>query len=401
MPVQKTIVFINFRYSERVVAESGSRLDKVSGMGRREKVQLLATLAQHGRRFSADDGEFRPARFTGVMRSLFGAVFGREMFQFDLPAPGAVVDVAIEGVDRIMQVDDVFACFSASNRAAGVEGDDLVFCIVLRGAGSAGAAPAFRLDKRPKDCGEAIALLAACAPRTAALGLRAERFAKLPFPGFYVLSDERWQGDFGAGSPGVEHFDSRESNLILMVVGCYLFYCWLICQRAERLLNQLSFDGDRDLEARKFILTRKKTVSAMRYAHVKNRSEPGSPGLPVFHRIHQSFRLHDQIDNLSTMSEEFQKTITLQESYRDSAQLTNIQWILFIFTILSLGVALNALPVAPFQPMNTKNVLAEKAFWLVFAAMAAVTVLIWMTLHVTRRCRQAYGRLLGFFSTTN
>lgn len=398
MLVPKALVFINLRYSERVVSEAGSRLDRVIGMRPRERAELLATLAQHARRFSADDVRFKPARFTGVMRSQFSSMFGGDMFQFDLPASGAVLDVAMEGVEGAMRVDDVFACFSGSSRAAGVEGDDLVFCIVLRAVDGAGAAPACALDKRPKNCAEAIALLHACAPAIGALGLRGERFTQLPVPGFYFLSDQRWQGESGTDGPGVAHFDLRESNSILMVVGCYLFYCWLICQRAERLLNQLSFDGDRDVEARKFILTRKKTVSAMRYAHIKNRTEPGSPGLPVFHRIHLSFRLQEQIDNLSVLSEEFQKTITLQESYRDSAQLTNIQWILFIFAILSLGVALNALPMAPFALANTKNALAEKTFWLVFAAMAAVTLMLWTAILMSRRCRRAYGRFLVFLT---
>lgn len=398
MAIHKSIVFLNFRYSERVVSESGSNFDRIAGMRPRERFELLATLqGRAARRCGIDDPLFKSSRFTGVMRSLISTLFGRNIFHFETPGLPASVRVAMEGENAGTRVEDVFACFSSSADASGVEGDDLVFCIVLGHVNDTdrapGGAPPFVLSRRPKDYQDAIAFLELCAPALTGM-FQPERFSQLPIPGFYLLPQGKWQST-PATEPATTVMPQAE-NAVLAAVGCYLFYCWLMCQRAERLLNQLSFEGERDMESRKLILTRKKTVAALRFANVKNRAEPGSATLSVFHGMYASFRLQEQLSNLVEVSEEFQKTISLQENYLASAQIANIQWILFVFTILSVGVAFNALPVPPFVFSGTKNVLLEPGFWIVFGFVVLGAFGIWAVLHFSGPCRRTMRRILGW-----
>lgn len=400
MSIRKSILFLNFRFSERVVTESGSNFDRIAGMRPRERFELLATLeGRAARRCGIDDPLFKSSRFTGVMRSLISNLFGRNnIFQFDTPGLPAAVRVAMEGEDAATRVEDVFACFSSSADASGVEGDDLVFCIVLGHVDEAGREPEpgptpFVLNRRPKDYQDAIAFLELCAPALTGM-FQPERFKQLPIPGFYLLPQGKWQATL-APEPATTVMPQAE-NAVLAALGCYLFYCWLMCQRAERLLNELSFEGERDMESRKLILTRKKTVAALRFANVKNRAEPGSPTLSVFFGMYTSFRLQEQLSNLVEVSEEFQKTISLQENYLASAQIANIQWILFVFTILSVGVAFNALPVPPFVFSGTKNVLLEPGFWIVFGFVVLGAFGIWAVLHFSGPCRRTLRRILGW-----
>jgi hypothetical protein len=381
MPPKKFVLLMNFRLSERHFNGWGNQLDLIEGQHESERRRIIQALLASGTIKHTTSGT-SPAKFTAIMHKQFESIFGN-VFQLKMATEDIFINLNIEKYNCLTKVEDLFAFYSENSKAAGVEGDDLIFCIILRDVHDQPGNEVIDLNERPQSYLQAAELIRKCLPAMSLVELESSKFEGLP--GFYLLDEGKWIGNDAFQVQENTEGYSREWNFIISLICSYLFYCWLICQRAERLLNQISFEGDKDVEVRKLILTRKKIVAGMRYALLKNRMEPDSLALPIFFHVLQSFRLEEQLNNLSHLSEEAQKAVELQENYLSAARLQKIQWILFVFSIFSLGIALNAIQMPPFYISKTKNILVEYEFWIVFIVVMVGSLLLWECFHNGKR----------------
>jgi len=192
--------------------------------------------------------------------------------------------------------------------------------------------------------------------------------------GFYVLPPERMMVD--EVSLDERSLDSNEWVAVGGTIAC-LFYCYLVCQRVERLLLNVNANGDWDEEYRKLLLVRKKLVAIRKCALLKNRALPGSVMLICFIDAKKAFRLQEQIEHLADQTDYQGQVLEAHSTYISSRRIKSIETIVFVGALLSLAVALNAIQMPPFFDGNTKNALARPVFWTVVACVALGGLTLW------------------------
>ena len=386
------LLALSFRGSERVPTEFGGQLDTCRPFegGYEGIVKQFSAGGERLEELSpASHAGLRDAKCTQVMRSRLSSMF--EMMYFVTPESERYVRFRLEGVTGVYRLDHAFVAGSDRSHSGAVEGDDLVVLLFFTVEEGIEAEPVVTLDRRFESARDSWLFLAQ-------LGVVAES-PEPPFaggfrPGFYFIPQQKI---FCQRSPfegfGAWIAASRAHRQVVSVIAGYLYYCWLICQRVERLAGSISVNGDWDVESRKLILARKKAVAGRQYALVKNRAEPDSHILPVFQGISSVLRLAEQLHSVSELLDEAGKAIDAQNAYTASGRLQAIEVIIFLSTILGLAVGLNAIQMPPFYDQTTANALGRREFWIVFATVTGIAFIAWGCLTHWRRVKRLVQRI--------
>lgn len=379
-----------FRGGERVPTSLSARLDKVSSLGD-DCARLVASQAFLPGRVDCDltrdwvRGD--AAELTTVFRAHLEDMFS-EVCKLHFPAPGTPVRICMEGVDAVLALRHCLTARSPERAAGGVEGDDLLLILLFERVESREDVD-YRVEKRFPDVGQAMDFLRRIGLLSGNVSL------KSPLqPGFYLLPLSRIAASAADRRELCEWLTTPAGKNLAGLTVAYLFYCWLMCLRCERLAASIAFDGDWDNESRKLILARKRLAVVWKYAHLKNRALPESSVLSLFHGVFGVFRLAEQLDNLSLQLDVQGKAMETQNTYVSVKRLRVIESILFLTAILGLGVATNAIQMPPFFDSATTNALERPIFWLVFAVVAAGAVVIRLAFAVARfwRSLKTVGR---------
>lgn len=371
---------ISLRGSERIATTYGSRLDEVT----HSEPGFAALRAWLLRRRC--DGEILDQLLdsqaaTGILRRQIAGMF--DLYGWSPPTREVICAVALDGVSGTFQVVGWSAWHASRDSVEGIEGDDLVFVLGLR---RAAGELTLSLRSRPATPALAVQLL-----RT--LGVLPEGLAPSWSSrfraGFYLV-----EGDAGTC---IEHDIGDSAELALqpgswvpaLSVIAYLFRCYLVCQRAERLLLAVRANGDWDEEYRKLLLVRKKIASTRKSALLNNRAAPGSALLGCFRRGLAAFRLQEQLDHLVVQAEESVRILEAQSVYIATKRIQSIQAIVFVSTVLGLAIALNAIQMPPFYSATTVNALERPIFWVVICSVAAGGAGLWLVIGTWGRIRRS------------
>ena len=262
-----------------------------------------------------------------------------------------------------------------------VEGDDVLFVVLLKQTTKAAT---FKMHQRPIDPSIAIEQLKL-------LGVLPKEF-QINFTnrfrtGFYVVPSERMKKEFPGYSDAWVAQAFNQPACAYVAAVSYMFYCYLVCQRIERLLLDTNVNGDWDDELRKILLARKKLLVTKKYALLKNRANPGTELLNQFLAVLPIFRLQEQLDYFSLQIDEVSKALETQSNYLVSTRIRSIEVIIFVSTVLSLAVAINAIQMAPLYDANTTNAFERPILWIVTCSVIGVGIALWATLNNWRRVK--------------
>lgn len=295
------------------------------------------------------------------------------------------------GVTGVYRLDHAFVAGSDRLHSGAVEGDDLVFLLFFAVEVGIEVDPVVTIDRRFERARDSWLFLTRLG---LAAGSPEPRFTGSSRPGFYFIPQHKiFRQRLPFNGFALWMAKSRAHRQTVSVIAGYLYYCWLICQRVERLAGSISVNGDWDVESRKLILARKKAVAGKQYAFVKNRAEPDSHILPVFWGISEVLRLGEQLHNVSDLLDEVGKAIEAQNTYTASGRLQAIEVIVLLSTILALAVGLNAIQMPPFYDQTTANALGRREFWIVFATVSGIAVIAWGFLTHWKRVKRMAQRI--------
>lgn len=381
---------VSLRGSERIATSHGSRLDKVTH-SEPGFAALRAWLLTHRCGEEALDKLLDSQAATGVLRRQITGTF--DLYGWSPPMREVVCAVALDGVAGTFQVVQWSAWHASRDSVEGIEGDDLLFVLDLR---RTVGEPTLSLRSRPATPALAVQLLRMLGvlPEGLAPGW-SSRFRA----GFYLVESDAGVCTGRDIGMGAELASQPENWVPALSVIAYLFRCYLICQRAERLLLAVRANGDWDEEYRKLLLVRKKIASTRKSALLNNRAAPGSALLGCFRRGLAAFRLQEQLDHLVVQAEESVRILEAQSVYIAAKRIQSIQAIVFVSTVLGLAVALNAIQMPPFYSATTMNALERPIFWVVICAVAAGGAGLWLVIsswnRIRRSSRWARGRIGG------
>ncbi len=367
---QRYWLCISLRGSQRVATGYGARLDRIS----QEVAGFTGLRGWLNEKATDATG---PGLEALLVENKATHSFGRQASRmFDGWRHAAIVDappcsLSVDGIKGTFQVDNATAWRSAAASFESIEGEDILFILELC---PVQAQAATSISSRPVSQDAAVALLknlgVVVDHGRASLGTQFR-------PGFYLLPGAQQAGSGAAGA---------------CVVAC-LFYCYLVCQRIERLLNDVSANGDWDMEYRKLLLIRKKLLAVRKCALLKNRALPGSALLACFLGALTAFRLSEQIEHLAAQADFQAQVLEAHSTYIESRRIKSIETIVFAGTLLSLAVGINAIQMAPFFDQGTTNALLRPIFWVVVAVVGLGGVLLWGSISNWPYCRQWVARL--------
>ena len=384
----ENLVFLcmSVRGSERVASQAGKKLDRIAHV-ERGFISINTWFKQDTPSEVLDSDRILSFHHaTGVMTDQFKKIFSQIK---SIRLSGTHMDLKLDGVSGCFEAIGCVAMLSTSAELECVEGDDSVFIITLRASQNE---PKLDLFERPKTQKDAVELLKKIAvlPKS----FNAE-FSNTFRSGFYLISAKKLVMSYpDYDSSWIKDGFSEASISYSMAVG-YMFYCYLVCQRLERLLLNISANGDWDDEYRKLILARKKLIAARKSALIKNRASPNSPLLMHFLATLPVFRLPEQLDYLSIQADETSKVMESQNNYTSAKRIQSIELIIFVSTILGLAVAINAIQMAPFFDQNTSNALQRPIFWIVTISVITAGVLLWGVTNHWRNSRRLWRWLSG------
>lgn len=303
----------------------------------------------------------------------------------------------------IYRPERLLACLSGPDSMGGLEGHELTCALVLVRSECPAAmvgAETLLIDRPLRSPVEVASLLA----RLQWEGCD-HMWRKLPCAvasatgraGFYLIGIE--SGSRSNRMDGAQWDAWRRSpqaHTVSALLGCYLFRCYLSAQRLERSLLTSQTDGDWDVQSRLLLHARSRHLGLMRYALLKNRAEAGAPVLGFYQHLLAVLRLDSMPTALGSLLDLSSQALAARSSYMDSSRFRTIQYVLFVASILSLAVALNAIQMPPFYQAGDKvNALQRREFWYVTAAALAVFVLLWAGFagwrHGRRLSRAAFG----------
>lgn len=373
---------ISIRGSERVASLVGGKLDKLQ-YREGNFTQLLHGI--FGACYTAENScYFRDQLLLQCSTAIFADQFER-LFSVAkvLKTIDAIVDISVDSVKGNYCLLSCVCMVSSADCLESVEGDDLVFVLMLE---KSSLPPTTRLDKRPTTPNEAITFINNLGVvTTSILGHLSDRFR----PGFYLVNgraEDEKLSNFGDDEKIA--VDPSAARVALCSGTAYFFYCWLICQRLERNLLSVSANGEWEEEFRKMLLVKKQLIAARKTALLKNRAFPGSLLLKQLKQCIESFRLEDQLSYLTEQAEQTSKALEAQNAYVTSSRIRSIETIIFISTVLGLAVALNAIQMPPFFDPGTQNALSRPVFWFVFIAVICGAFLLMGTLSQSHRIRK-------------
>jgi hypothetical protein len=358
---------LSLRGSERVATEIGSKLDKVIRIEQPFAAMLKDIwIDQTTSSIEGLCSSLLESQATSIFSAQFKRLFSKAK-EFK-PKENLILKIEMDGVNATFLVKNFIFLNSTAFDFDGVEGDDLVVILALKST----------LD----ECHFSIlgryptqeSMFQDFLKWNVGFSTPAGKFSESFKPGMYIVDSNLTQFE--------------ESTKSHACVTAYYFYSWLVTQRAERNLLFININGDLDNEIRKLILIKKQIVSVRKIGLLKNRAFPGSTLLTHNEECLKVFRLEAQSEYLCSQYEETAKALEMQNSYITSGRIKSIETIIFVSTVLGLGIAINALQMKPFYDANTENALHRPIFWIVLSTIIFGGIFLWGIVNQWRRTRK-------------
>ncbi|MDI9333476.1 MAG: hypothetical protein QM533_03790 [Cytophagales bacterium] len=343
---------LSFRISEKKVSETGTQLDQLVNLETDfEKLtddvfhssptpltKLTATFVEQG--------------MTTILIHQLGKAFSA--YRPIAIAQQTIVKLTADNLMGIYELIAASAWLRSTKDFDQVDGADLIFILTLK---PVQAEPQHTLSKRPHFANDALRFLRD-------LGVIQATFtwsiAASTRAGFYTFPDTSLPED------------AREDHVLAYhAISAYLFLNYLTCLRVERQLLKTSPNQNWDIAYKKSILIQRQLVTIQKFALLKNRITHSSTLLTHFSKLLTAFRITEQHLYLSQLANDVKNLLEAESIYRSTKRIASIQWILFISTVLSLSIAINAIQMKPFYEADTANTLMRPVFWVVIGLVLA------------------------------
>lgn len=387
-----TIVVLSIRATERIHTDGGRAFTRLNPISKAllEWMIWYRRLQGDSTPSSAFSNELDHARVLPVLRASMDQVLGSARNLRLIAHPQLKLNVPDHRGTFDLRRMLVFA--SVADSMAAAEGDEMIFALVLRpcegqAEGVVGS-PFCTIGspiRDPSDVARLVLQLVAPDDAPSLHGLLPASSGKSAFSrsGFYVLSVTK------VATPiWTEWRMDPQSDVVIAVVSAYLFRSYLCALRLERAMLGFLPNGDWDEESRRLLLARNRQLCILRFGLMKNRAEPNAPILSFFSEALSKFRLRTLSEDLALVVERSEQLLAARTAYADSIRIRTIEAILFVASVLSLAVGLNAIQMPPFFDPNTKNALHRWEFWLVTVSVAGVFVTMWGALTGWRHTRR-------------
>ena len=401
------------RASERTSTAGGTRLTQIQSVHR----PLQTWIEQQCRRLSGrmpskvlarelDDAQVLP-----ILRACLDRCFdGVESVHVNANTGTCLQLRSVQEISGFYRLRYVLLSVCGPGSFSEVEGDELAVIFVLSRLSDAALSDAqfsLAIDHPPESSRQAMhwmaVLLRSVLPETARnLELLARDMPEAARCGFYALpaaaanlhnSLRAGDGDFVRPAPTALYeawCSSEAGHAVMAVVAAYLMRCYLCAQRLERQLLSFEPTSDWDAESRLLLLARARHLAFTRFALIKNRAVIGTPVLMFYVNVMRRLRLRMFSTELGQLLEHRSSVLEGRNAYLDSTRLRTIQAVLFVATILSLAVGLNAIQMPPFYDANTKNALIRQEFWIVAGTTAVLFALVWGVFNGWRHTRRLW-----------
>lgn len=423
------VLSFSFKASERLATDGGRKLTRLMV----QSPSLLCWKARQSARLSGH----RPSQVLeqdlakSQVLPVLGACLDRSFDAIESvpvdPAKAPLVHLKqVQGLTGSYLLRHIFLGFSDPHSLGGVEGDEVVVSLVLAHAApcvpcdtaqtgvsvampdpAPPGAPAVLVDRAcagsfgmtldgpPASSREAMLWIHQLAGDSLpALGNAFSGIAALmpvmTRPGFYAIEMASSTVDKISMAAG-EAFDgwraSASGQAVAALLAGYLLRCYVCAQRLERQLLAFEPGADWDSASRQLLLARGRHLAFTRFALIKNRAVHGAPVLQFYESALHRLRLRSLSGDLGALMGQCNEVLQGRNAYLDSSRLRTIEVVLFVASMLSLAIGLNAIQMPPFYDAQATNALSRLEFWLVVVATVVLFVLMWGTINGWRHTR--------------
>ena len=390
--------------SERVATEDGRRLTRLE----QAAPPLQAWIAKQGLRLRGCQPsvvlgpELARSQVLPVLEACLDRMFQAiESVSVD-PTEAPWVSLRhVQGLSGCFQLQHVLLAVCDPASFSGVEGDEAVVCLVLSQAladDAEGQPMALVLDAPPVSTAQAMrwigALVGAALPQFGdSFEQIADELPPLLRPGFYAIPVAPIAQDVASNSsiPGHDFYHWRKSPpacAVIALLSAYLLRCFVCAQRLERQLLAFEPGADWDGESRRLLLAHSRLLAFTRFALIKNRAVAGAPVLQFYEQALRRLRLRVLSRDLGSLLGRCGEVLQARNAYLDSSRLRTIEVVLFIASMLSLAIGLNAIQMPPFFDSQTTNALSRLEFWLVIAGTVTIFIAMWGAINGWRHARR-------------
>jgi hypothetical protein len=277
----------------------------------------------------------------------------------------------------------MLVAFSPADAAGGAEGDDLILVLELECSDGKAIVDLGKLDP--------YALQSLLNRVNAYLGQKL-------FPDYRVAASRCEL--YPVGSYLLEYNEAMEIRncdpLTVSLLIAYLYYCYLMCVRCERLINGVQLDRDWLDEAPRVLLAKRRLLNAKRFALIKHRSK-NPQVVDLFKDLLERFRLPEQLHTQAEMSRELEGLMRASSEYDNTLRQHGLEVVLksiaFVSFPLTITASFLAIPMAPFFAEG-KNVISEHPygmFWLLLIITLLLPLSMWLWLRMRRWVQRHWG----------
>ena len=411
------VLSFSFKVSERLATDGGSKLTRLVGQSDSLidwKARQLVRLSGH-RPSRILEQELTESQILPVLGACLDHTFDAiESVPVDSAAAPRVRLKQVQGLTGSYVLRHVFLGLCDPQSLGGVEGEEVVVSLVL-----ACAAPCVSCEAARVDVADPVNEVSAASfemsldgppanSRVAMQWIRRLAGSSLPAlgdafasiaalmpemtrPGFYAIEMASCAADKVSTEMG-EVFDcwrtSTSGQAVAALLAGYLLRCYVCAQRLERQLLAFEPAADWDSASRQLLLARGRHLAFTRFSLIKNRAVHGAPVLQFYETALQRLRLRSLSGDLGALMNQCNEVLQGRNAYLDSSRLRTIEVVLFVASILSLAIGLNAIQMPPFYDAQATNALSRLEFWLVVFAIITLFVLMWGTINGWRHTRR-------------
>jgi hypothetical protein len=362
-----TWAIFSFRFSERVATTIGPVLTKCELVDRSASNTVRDILWKKSKPIELSSNK-DPAKATGLTHA-FMQLF-RNTYRWGCAGEcgdAPLVTIEQSGGGVICKARRFFTFYSSEEEVDQSEGDDLLVLVVFDAFESAEspAKPTVLLSESGPD--RLRAQTEGWEKLRSVLGIESSpvNFREELRLGFQLLDGPSFSENIKGGEDG------------FALVAAQLFYCYLLCQRMERMLFRSVSDENYDKEYRQYLLLRRKFSAASKRVKLTNRAYPHSVLLQLYHNLVVRFRLKEQISQIEETLDAVGRELDARTMYVSGQRLKALQVIAAAGAGMGVGVSLNTIQMWPFFGVATENVLRKPIFWVTFLVIFGFSYALW------------------------
>ncbi len=343
---------LSFRSSEKKVRDTGAHLDQLVRLEADFEKLTNDVFHSSPTPLARLTETFVEQGMTAILIRQLGKAFS--VYRSIPIGQQTIVELTADNLMGLYELIDASAWLSSAKDFDQVDGSDLIFILTLK---PTHAAPQYTLSKRLHLANDALCFLKD-------LGVISPTFR-------WSVSARTRAGFYTFPCTLLPEDSTQEHLLACHAISAYLFLNYLTCLRVERQLLNTSLNQSWDIAYKKSILIQRQLVTIQKFALLKNRVTHRSSLLAYFSKLLTAFRIAEQHLYLSQLANDVKNLLETENIYRSTKRIASIQWILFISTVLSLAIAINAIQMKPFYDAETTNTLMRPVFWVVIGLVLA------------------------------